>query len=182
MQNYKRLSNEILKKKFLPIKIDDRYGVSESGEVSNLLTGKLLKPTINGNGYLLFNAGAKHKLTVHRQVAQLYVPNPNNYPVINHKDGNKLNNHFSNLEWTTYSGNTRHAFDTGLIDRKKLGRLGKLNSKSKPVLQLTKEGVLVREWDCTIQAEREAGFNSATISETCNGKHKSHRGFIFKYK
>lgn len=167
---------------FKPIVKHPNYGVSEDGRVINFSTGKVLQANRNGHNYLLFNAGAKFKLSIHRQVALLYVPNPNNYPVVNHKDGNKQNNNYSNLEWTTSSGNSQHAFDMGLCKPVGLGKFGKLNVRSKPVLQLTKEGVLIREWESANQATREKGFNDGTISMACNGKLKSHKGFIFKFK
>lgn len=50
----------------------------------------------------------------HRLIANAFIPNPDNLPCINHIDGNKLNNQLSNLEWATYSDNTKHAFRMGL--------------------------------------------------------------------
>ena len=51
---------------------------------------------------------------VHRVIAETFIPNPNNLPCVNHKDGNKLNNSVDNLEWCTHSENTIHAYQTGL--------------------------------------------------------------------
>jgi len=55
---------------------------------------------------------------VHRLLAEVFIPNPNNYPIINHLDGIKSNCAISNLEWTTYSLNQKHAYDTGLKNKK----------------------------------------------------------------
>lgn len=63
---------------------------------------------------LRFNDGTWKNVLSHRMVAIAYIDNPNRKPCVNHIDGNKKNNHVSNLEWVTYSENTQHAFDTGL--------------------------------------------------------------------
>lgn len=167
---------------FLPIGTDSGYGVSGCGMVINLLKNSVIKPIVNGEGYLLFNAGRKIKLTVHREVARLFVPNPCNLPVVNHKDGNKQNNHYSNLEWVTHSENSQHAYDTGLHKPPCLGKFGKDHVASKPIVQYNLDGVFVREWENARQAEREAGFHNGRISDVCNGKYHSHKGFIFKFK
>lgn len=66
--------------------------------------------------YFLTLNGEKIHKKAHRLVAELFIENKESLPVINHKDGNKLNNHVSNLEWCTYEHNNHHAIQTGLRD------------------------------------------------------------------
>lgn len=97
----------------------DNYGpfaVSEAGVVINRYSGHVYRPEVT-KGYFRVNTtckGLKLKASVHRLVALAYLDNPENFPIINHKDGDKLNNHKDNLEWCTASHNQRHAIDTGL--------------------------------------------------------------------
>ncbi len=105
------------------------YQVSDDGRVKSLarevkgaynsihkLKEKELKPWV-ASGYLratLRKDGIETFASVHRLVAQAFIPNSNSYDVVNHKDGNKMNNNVSNLEWCTASDNMYHAFKTGL--------------------------------------------------------------------
>lgn len=74
------------------------YQVSNFGKVRNCVTGKILKPGLQGKGY--YSVTLKRKgYKVHRLVAIAFIPNPNNLPIVNHKDENKLNNNADNLEW-----------------------------------------------------------------------------------
>lgn len=63
-----------------------------------------------------YRNGKQLRVYVHRLVAEAFIPNPNNYPCINHKDGNPRNNNVENIEWCTYKQNIQHAYATGLID------------------------------------------------------------------
>jgi hypothetical protein len=91
--------------------------VNKSGKVSNS-NGKILKAMpIGRRGYLAVRICRDRKtkiLYVHRLVAESFIPNPLNKPVVNHIDGDKKNNDVSNLEWSTYSENLQHAYDLGL--------------------------------------------------------------------
>lgn len=93
--------------------------VSDCGTVKSLKTGKEFKQSINEFGYKNVSVptgekGKTYKRKVHRLVAQTFIPNPENKREVNHIDGNKLNNHVSNLEWVTSKENKTHAWDNGL--------------------------------------------------------------------
>lgn len=98
-----------------------KYIITPSGNVFNNYTGVIMKPRlIRGYphvGLRVFNGeiSIQKLYKVHRLVAEYFIPNPNNYDIVNHKDGNKANYNKDNLEWSTYSENTIHAVKTGLI-------------------------------------------------------------------
>lgn len=105
------------------IKIEgyDRYYVSEEGEIHSLYENgksKILSKRINKSGYYYVNLSKNGKYkskSIHKLVAEYFLENPNGFNIVNHKDTNKLNNHKNNLEFTTLSGNSKHAFENGLI-------------------------------------------------------------------
>ena len=104
--------------KFRAILSYSDYGVTENGVVKSLKRGIILKQYML-NGYLIvdvFGESLTETLPVHRAVALAWVenPNPELFDIVNHKDGDKLNNASGNLEWTNYSGNNYHAVNSGL--------------------------------------------------------------------
>ena len=111
-----------------------RYEVSNFGRVRNRDTGRFLKPS-NTNGYrtvsfYVSNQAGQKGFRVHRLVAEAFLPNPRGKPIVNHKDGNRSNNHVDNLEWCSESYNSQHAIHI-------LGRSG-----AKPIRRTESSGLV----------------------------------------
>ena len=99
------------------------YQINQKGDLKSLkrkTTGtftsidKLIRKDLNKKGYYtytLYKNGKSQRKLLHRLLAKAFIPNPNNYPCVNHIDGNPLNNDLSNLEWCTYSYNTIHGYE-----------------------------------------------------------------------
>ena len=94
----------------------DSVYVSNLGNLKGLKDNPR-KATRKDDGYYIFDYYKNKKrymVRLHRAVAECFIPNPNNLPCINHKDGDKSNNSVTNLEWCSYSENIKHAYNTGL--------------------------------------------------------------------
>lgn len=116
----------------------NRFLVSSDGQLRNARTGTVYKQTVT-NGYyaVCVSLGSRKRLKlikIHRAIAESFIENPDRKPIINHIDGNKLNNNIENLEWVTYSENLLHAYRTGLSK--------KLSGERNPMAGLTKEQVM----------------------------------------
>lgn len=96
------------------------YQANKYGQIRGIQrykNGRILVEHKNSSGYsrvCLFKNGKRYKPLVHKLIAITFIPNPENKPVINHKDGNKQNNCVDNLEWTTQSENVKHSYANGL--------------------------------------------------------------------
>ena len=160
------------------------YKVSNLGKILSLNyrnTGKpgLMNPGTDKDGYLqvsLRKNGETKTCYVHRLIAQTFIPNPENKPEINHIDEDKTNNRVDNLEWKCHKDNINHGTHNERSAKTRTN--GKL---SKRVLQLSLDGELIREWESTQECGRN-GFCQGAVSECCQGKRKTHKGFRFMYK
>ena len=108
--------------------------ISDLGEIKNIKTDHIYKPEILSSGYysVKVSLGSRHNkkhIIIHKAVALTFIDNPNNYNMVNHIDGNKLNNNVNNLEWCTPGHNVKHAYDTGLFDKHKISGENNHNHK-----------------------------------------------------
>ena len=94
-------------------KYSEKYEVSTDGHIRNIKTKKVLNEFQGKDQYLRTQFDGKTRL-IHRAVAKTFIPNPNNLPEVNHKNGDKSNNSVDNLEWCTRNENLRHAYIHGL--------------------------------------------------------------------
>lgn len=153
------------------------YSISNYGNVKNDITGKILKGRLCKNGYLqvsikIQNDNKFHNRYIHRLVCQYWVENPENKLEVNHKDGNKQNNNYENLEWVTASENQKHRHSIG-ITKTSNRKIAKINPKTKEILQIYNS---IKE--ATI-AEGIKGENS--ISAVLAGRNYTLYGYSWIY-
>ena len=155
------------------------YEVSNMGRVKSLnynKTGKerILKGVDSGIGYLkvvLCTDGRVKQYLVHRLVAQAFLENPQNLPMINHKDEVKSNNCVQNLEWCSASYNNSYN------DKSKKAGM----KLSKPVFSVDRETGLIMWWQSANEAERCTGIKHGDITKCCQGKRNSAGNHIWFY-
>ena len=153
-----------------------KYSISNSGKVRNDKNGKILKTNFY-EGYErvdLTHDDVQKQFFIHRLVAMAFIPNPENKPEVNHKDGDKSNNYDWNLEWSTRSENMIHAYDTGLMDK-----------MNKTYVRLTKQQIieickLLEENQLSlVQIAEKVGTNRTAVADILNGKR--HTDISFKF-
>ena len=159
------------------------YEVSDIGMVKSFKYGKerILKPGKNNKGYLqvCLSKDGKHKtLTVHRIVAEAFIPNPDNLDTVNHKDEDKTNNFASNLEWMSMKDNINYGTHS-----KRVGEANINHPKKSKVVQMfdKKTCELLATFPSLMEAVRVTGISKGNISLCCNGNRKSAGGYVWRY-
>lgn len=135
--------------------------------------GKILKTHSTHCGYEQVKLGKNrtHR-SVHRLVAIAFIPNPNNLPCVNHKDEDKMNNIYTNLEWCNHRYNVLY----GTCQE----RLRKY--KNQPVFMIDKDsGEILNKYDSMKIAMEKTGVHKVTISQVCRGERKTGGGYLWKY-
>lgn len=162
------------------------YQISNYGNVKSLNYNKtkqekILKFGKNYKGYLqvhLCKDGKMKTFTVHRLVANAFIPNPNELSDVNHKDEDKTNNVVENLEWCDRKYNTNYGTRTERCSIKQLND----ETKSKQVNQYSLDGTLLATYPSAHEVKRQLGFAQPNISACCNGKYKTAYGYKWRYK
>lgn len=144
----------------------------------------ILKQSVNNkNGYAYVNLnknGLHYLMLVHRAVALSFIPSISDKPYVNHKDGNKLNNNLSNLEWCDRSYNMKHAYENNLINRSM--PKGYNSACSKPIELYDLSGVLIGEYGSQYEASRLSGFSLSSILRSLKGVVEKPRFGYWKYR
>ena len=141
-------------------------------------SGKPLIGGIDKKGYkrvCISDNGSQFTLKVHRVIAEKFIPNPENKPQVNHKDGNKLNNCVDNLEWVTNSENQLHAWSTGLNKISQFTISAIRNKNSKRVLN-TETG------ECFLNSRiacEKLGLNYNTVRAKLNGNKRNDTTLMY---
>ena len=156
--------------------IVDGYYVSNFGRVSN--NGFVLKGIMQKNGYVHVSLHGK-QMSVHRLVAEAFIPNPENLPQVNHKNEDKSDNRVENLEWCTAKQNINH----GTANERRVKSRNSITSP-KPIIQYDTCGNVIREWDSASKASQELNIRQGNLWCALNRKHqkKTAGGFVWKYK
>ena len=153
------------------LKFSHLYDCSTYGRIRRTKTGKIIKSSVR-NGYpcITLSNGNKITISVHRIIALTFLDNPNNYPVVNHKNGNRTDNNVSNLEWCSYKENTSHALNTKIY-----------KPSTKKVSKYSYDNILIETFDSIKKAEEKTGVGNRLISQVCRGQKPTAHGYIWKY-
>lgn len=151
------------------------YEVNKEGQIRNRRTGHIKKPRLDDWGYHQVGLsrgvhGKNHSKTVHRLVAEAFIDGDHTGLQVNHKDGNKTNNHIDNLEFVSGSQNVQHAYDTGI--RKPSGGRGPI----RPIRIIETGETFDNMADCA----RYVGGDSGNICRCIHEPYRTYKGYHYE--
>lgn len=147
--------------------------VVTNGKGTYVKKGQFLKQRNNGRGYIrvAFTVGGKTKSRyVHRIIAKTFLPNPDSWVEVNHKDNNPLNNNVSNLEWCSHEYNVAY--------REKYGK-SSAEVSGRPVYAINLKTLEVLRFESQSKASRALGISQGGVNGVVKGRYKQFRGFWF---
>jgi hypothetical protein len=152
------------------------YEITEKGKIRHKEKKKIRKASPSKRGYPVVSLrkdGKEYLRTIHILVARTFIPNPENKPEVNHKDGNKWNYNINNLEWVTSKENIYHARRMGLHK----------SDGQKKVAQFDKNGMLRCVFSSATEASKKTGIARCNISAVAreNTRAKTAGGYIWRY-
>ena len=172
--------NNIDKEEWRDIKgYEGKYQVSNLGHVKSLQYKRLGKeriliPYVSNRGYYTVALSMNSKKvvrTIHRLVAETFVDNIDDLPMVNHIDGNKKNNRADNLEWCTQKHNIEHAWESGLAKK----------DNNRVIYQFDLGMNFIKKYKSQTEASKETGIKQAEISKCCNGLRNKAGDYIWCY-
>lgn len=190
--------SEELCRQFVPILgYEGFYEISPEGIIKSLprvvclkngkrvkYKGGVVSQRKNSNGYMyatLCKGGVRKHYGVHRLLAKMFIPNPDNKQEVNHINGVRHDNRLCNLEWVSHTENIQHAYSVLKTKPSMLGKYGKDHNRSKIILQI-KDGKIIAEFYGFYEAKRKTGVNVSNICSCCKGNRREAGGFHWEYK
>lgn len=146
------------------------YHIKEKKLIPIELKNKYLKVSLSKNNNV-------NSYLIHRLVAEAFMPNPNNYSCVNHKDENKQNNSVDNLEWCTFLYNNTYGTKIERQIQKQINN----PKNSKKINQYDLNGKFIKTWESMNEVERQLGIHSQHIYRCCKHKRKSTGGYKWEY-
>lgn len=166
------------------------YQVSNTGKVRSFHNHKhglddephILKTDFNSNGYERVCLGSKFRTFVHKLVAQTFIPNPDNYPVVRHSDDNRKNNAAENLMWGTQADNIQDCIKRGRFHSNiKIAKEAALKKQRRKVVATSIDSGESILFSSLTEAANELGLKTGNISNVLTGRQKKTGRYTFKY-
>jgi hypothetical protein len=161
------------------------YQVSNTGKVFSIRRNKILQGKIDRYGYqcVVLWDGKNNYRTIHRLVADAFVPHIKGCNVVNHLDCNKLNNNADNLEWTTVKGNTKHAYDHSKTYQEHLKAINPVGIEARKIkIDAYYNGEYIGSFNGKKETADRLGISEKTVYNRLHGRFTSRSGYTFAEK